>query len=117
MSPRHDSRRTRLSRAGTGSGLDVAITVSELLSDALRYGPAPATEVESYPALRLAYWDRWSCAVCGVTDESDQAPVAVEAEGLAESGRGLQVVPALSESWGWNPRADGGKVVWALFRL
>jgi hypothetical protein len=29
----------------------------------------------------------------------------------------LQVVSALSDSWGWNPRADGGKVVWALFRL
>jgi hypothetical protein len=27
------------------------------------------------------------------------------------------VVSALSESWGWNLRAAGGKTVWALFRL
>lgn len=96
---------------------DVTVTVSELVSNALRYGRSPGAEGELRPALWLAYWDRWSCAVCGVTDESDLGPVAVEAEDLAESGRGLQVVSALSDGWGWNPRADGGKVVWALFRL
>ncbi|MGH1551452.1 ATP-binding protein [Streptomyces sp. L7] len=36
---------------------------------------------------------------------------------FAESGRGLQVVSALSDSWGWNLRAGGGKTVWALFRI
>ncbi|RPF38215.1 ATP-binding protein [Streptomyces sp. TLI_185] len=96
---------------------DVAVTVSELLSNALRYGRAADGEAELQPALWLAYWDRWSCAVCAVTDESDLIPVAVQADELAESGRGLQVVSVLSDAWGWNPRAGGGKLVWALFRL
>jgi hypothetical protein len=109
-------RTTLAERAALEHVDDIAVTVSELLSNALRYGRSPGEE-ELQPALWLAYWDRWSCAVCGVTDENDQVPVPVEAGELAESGRGLQVVAALSDSWGWNPRADGGKVVWALFRL
>jgi len=110
-------RTTLADRAARERIEDVAVTASELLSNALRYGRPSAGAEELQPALWLAYWDRWSCAVCGVTDESDEVPVAVEAEELAESGRGLQVVSALSDGWGWNPRADGGKVVWALFRL
>ena len=54
--------------------------------------------------------------MCAVTD-GDLIPVAVQADELAESGRGLQVVSVLSDAWGWNPRAGGGKLVWALFRL
>ncbi|MCX5063111.1 ATP-binding protein [Streptomyces sp. NBC_00201] len=110
-------RRTLVDRAAHERVEDVAVTVSELVSNALRYGRAPGAEGELHPALWLAYWDHWSCAVCAVTDDSDLVPVPVEADELAESGRGLQVVSALSDSWGWNPRADGGKVVWALFGL
>ncbi|MCX4885460.1 MULTISPECIES: ATP-binding protein [unclassified Streptomyces] len=110
-------RRTLVDRAAHERVEDVAVTVSELVSNALRYGRAPGAEGELHPALWLAYWDRWSCVVCAVSDESDLVPVAVEADELAESGRGLQVVSALSDTWGWNPRADGGKLVWALFML
>ncbi|GAA3807368.1 ATP-binding protein [Streptomyces coacervatus] len=111
------TRTTLVDRAADERVEDVAVTVSELVSNALRYGQAPDGEGELHPALWLAHWDRWSCAVCAVTDESDLIPVAVDAEELAESGRGLQVVSALSDAWGFNPRPDGGKVVWALFRL
>jgi anti-sigma regulatory factor (Ser/Thr protein kinase) len=39
--------------------------------------------------------------------------------GPAESGRGLFLVDAFSDSWGWHPLSEAphGKVVWALFRL
>ncbi|MFF4363254.1 ATP-binding protein [Streptomyces sp. NPDC001604] len=111
------TRTTLLDRATEERVEDVAVTVSELLSNALRYGRAADGETELQPALWLAYWDRWSCAVCAVTDESDLVPVAVQADELAESGRGLQVVSVLSDAWGWNPRDGGGKLVWALFRL
>ncbi|WP_405866442.1 ATP-binding protein [Streptomyces sp. NBC_00005] len=111
------TRTTLVGRTADERVEDMSVTVSELVSNALRYGRAPGAEGELQPALWLAFWDRWSCAVCAVTDESDRGPVAVEADELAESGRGLQVVSALSDTWGWNPRADGGKIVWALFRL
>lgn len=96
---------------------DVAVTVSELVSNALRYGRASNSRVESQPSLWVAVWDRLPYAVCAVTDESDRIPVEGCADEFAESGRGLQVVSALSDSWGWNLRAGGGKTVWALFRL
>ncbi|MFF4249719.1 ATP-binding protein [Streptomyces sp. NPDC001663] len=111
------ARTTLLELAAAERIDDVAVTVSELLSNALRYGRAADGEGELQPSLWLAFWEQLSCAVCAVTDESDRVPVAVEADELAESGRGLQIVSVLSDMWGWNPRAGGGKVVWALFRL
>jgi hypothetical protein len=33
-----------------------------------------------------------------------------------ESGRGLHVVDAISESWGWTPPDRAGKAVWAMIR-
>jgi hypothetical protein len=32
----------------------------------------------------------------------------------AESGRGLQMVDALSDVWGWSPVTGRGKAVWAI---
>jgi hypothetical protein len=48
-------------------------------------------------------------------DQSDDAPTprSVVSDD-AESGRGLHLVAALAASWGWEPRADGGKVVYAV---
>ncbi|MGK5632357.1 ATP-binding protein [Streptomyces sp. URMC 123] len=100
------------------------------------------------PAVRL-HLMRWtSRLVCAVRDPSDESPLpgpdelrpaavpgpeagsrtqthtqaqtacdALIAE--AESGRGLHLVEAFSDSWGWHPLAGRlrGKVVWALFRL
>lgn len=48
-------------------------------------------------------------------DGADGGRPYVKAENGAESGRGMRVVEALSESWGF--RADGDRtVVWAEFR-
>ena len=33
-----------------------------------------------------------------------------------ETGRGLQIVAALSHVWGWSPIAGHGKAVWAVLR-
>jgi anti-sigma regulatory factor (Ser/Thr protein kinase) len=32
---------------------------------------------------------------------------------LTENGRGLLIVTALSDQWGWHPAPDSGKYVWA----
>ncbi|MBK3563634.1 ATP-binding protein [Streptomyces sp. MBT62] len=104
-------------RAGDELVDDMAVTVSELVSNALRYGRAPNSPVVQQPSLWLAVWDRLPYAVCAVTDDSDRIPVEGHPDEFAESGRGLQVVSALSDSWGWNLRAGGGKTVWALFRI
>ena len=48
-------------------------------------------------------------------DQSDDAPTPRPMlTDDAESGRGLHLVAALAASWGWEPRAAGGKVVYAV---
>jgi len=96
---------------------DVAVTVSELVDNALRYGHVPSVPPASQTSVWLGMWDQWSCAVCAVTDLSDGIPYVKQPDELEESGRGLQVISALSDALGWTPRTGRGKVVWALFLL
>ncbi|MEE1738112.1 ATP-binding protein [Streptomyces sp. BE147] len=107
---------------------DVALVVSELVTNALRHAlPDDVPRDPQEPAVRL-HLMRWtSRLVCAVRDPSQESPVAGEAPDSAESGRGLFLVESFSDSWGWHPSpvpmgephcaALRGKVVWALFRL
>ncbi|WP_405854775.1 ATP-binding protein [Streptomyces sp. NBC_00090] len=102
---------------------DVALVVSELVTNALRHAvPADAPQEEGQnPPVRL-HLMRWaSRLVCAVRDPSRESPEARggEEDFAAESGRGLFLVDSFSDSWGWHPLAGTlqGKVVWALFRV
>ncbi|MHC0431827.1 ATP-binding protein [Streptomyces sp. O3] len=123
---------------------DVALVVSELVTNALRHAlpadPArseagrgdtgcgdPARGDDTPVRLHLMHWA--SRLVCAVRDPSATGPEARGGQGdtdtaeladfSAESGRGLFLVDSFSDSWGWHPLAGAlrGKVVWALFRL
>jgi hypothetical protein len=50
-----------------------------------------------------------------VQDENFRPPEPNQAGLDDESGRGLMLVDALTERWGWDLPANGrGKIVWAL---
>ncbi|WP_329119193.1 ATP-binding protein [Streptomyces sp. NBC_01465] len=104
---------------------DVALVVSELVTNALRHALPADTPREdgNEPPVRL-HLMRWtSRLVCAVRDPSHASPEPREPQDLencaAESGRGLFLVESFADSWGWHPLAGTlrGKVVWALFRL
>ncbi|MFJ2113584.1 MULTISPECIES: ATP-binding protein [unclassified Streptomyces] len=101
---------------------DVALVVSELVTNALRHAlPADTPRGPQEASVRL-HLVRWSSRlVCAVRDPSCAGPTTRESEEdcAAESGRGLFLVESFSDTWGWHPLAGSlhGKVVWALFQL
>ena len=92
---------------------DVAIVISELLTNALRHAvPEPG---HTRP-IRLGLLQPGPCLLCAVTDPSRAAPIPqAPPEFLAETGRGLHIICALSDRWGYTALSDAGKVVWATF--
>lgn len=113
---------------------DVAVVVSELLTNALRHGvphaPAqPHAQAQPHVQVRegAAPRSRWPVrlglvqpghfVLCAVADPSPRLPEPKEPDYLAESGRGLHVISALSDRWGCTAPTEAGKVVWALFSV
>ena len=123
-------------------GDDVAVVVSELLTNALRHGvpqaqartqaqaqtrtqaqaraqaqtPAGAAALNRWP-VRLGLVQPGHFVLCAVSDPSPRLPEPKEPDYLAESGRGLHVISALSDRWGCTAPTEAGKVVWALFSV
>ena len=93
---------------------DIAIVVSELLTNALRH--ALPGSVDSWPRrpIRFGLLQPGSCVLCAVADPSRATPVLQTRGSFAETGRGLHIICALSDQWGFTP-SDTGKVVWAMF--
>ena len=64
--------------------------------------------------LRLCLLRRAGEVMLAVIDASDDAPAPRQPDWAKESGRGLQIVHALSSVWGWSPIEGHGKAVWAV---
>ncbi|WP_431677236.1 SpoIIE family protein phosphatase [Kitasatospora sp. KL5] len=82
------------------------LTVSELVTNAYRYGGAPVV-------LRLIH-DRF--LICEVSDGSSTSPHLRRARMTDEGGRGLFLVAQLTERWGTRYTRDG-KTVWTELPL
>lgn len=97
---------------------DAETIVGEFVANALTHASAAG---EVTPARRqapenlgLRLFRRTGEVICAVLDPSDCAPVLKAPASIEESGRGLQMVDALSDVWGWSPVAGRGKAVWAI---
>jgi anti-sigma regulatory factor (Ser/Thr protein kinase) len=94
---------------------DIAIVMSELLTNALRHAlPAPG-EIGPRRPIQLGLLQPGRCVLCAVADPGTAAPVPQAPGFLAETGRGLHIICALSDNWGYTALSGTGKVVWATF--
>jgi Histidine kinase-like ATPase domain len=109
----------------TGWGLsylsdDAELIIAELVGNAVRHGLRTASHVFSLgddaPPLRLCLLRRIGEVMLAVTDPSEEAPKPKAPSADGESGRGLQIVGALSYVWGWSPIEGNGKAVWAVLK-
>src|SRR4051794_11436229 len=85
------------------------LLATELVSNAVRHtkGPAALRVRWSAGVLRIGAWD--------ADPEPPEPPVPLEQVVEVEEGRGLGLVRACADLWGWQPLTrDGnrGKVVW-----
>jgi hypothetical protein len=98
------------------------LVASELATNAV----AASTDDHGYPLYREGRMavifvrllaDR-ARLVLEVWDMAGARPIARHVEATAESGRGLELVEALTANWGWKTAPDWpGKCVWAELRV
>jgi two-component sensor histidine kinase len=98
---------------------DAVTVVGELAANALVHAVPHTPDGEAEAWLRLTR--RPNHLVCAVIDSSDSPPVCRPmSDPMEEHGRGLLIVDALSEHWGWTKRYRAGrtrsvgKTVWAM---
>jgi anti-sigma regulatory factor (Ser/Thr protein kinase) len=99
---------------------DTELVVCELVTNAVRATreapPAPGIRAGAPAVAVYLALDRDQLAVL-VWDASPRQPARRAHDDDAETGRGLELVQALSDEWGTCPSDQAGKVVWAKFGL
>ena len=93
---------------------DAEAIVGEFVANAVSHAARPVTAADSGQPLGLRLLRRSGEVMCAVLDPSDLAPVLRMPDRNEEAGRGLQMVDALSDVWGWSPVTGRGKAVWAI---
>jgi anti-sigma regulatory factor (Ser/Thr protein kinase) len=99
---------------------DAEMIVDELVVNAVlhgtRAGLSRTSSGASLTVLRLCMLRRAGEVMLAVVDPGNETPMPRQPDWAGESGRGLQIVGALSHVWGWSPIAGHGKAVWAVLR-
>ncbi|UGY91537.1 ATP-binding protein [Streptomyces gobiensis] len=93
---------------------DIAVSVSEMVTNALRYGSRPSDPATPQPVV-LSLLRQGPTVLCAVVDPGSTVPMVRGPDDLAETGRGLHIVDCLSDDWGWTTPGPSGKAVWAKF--
>ncbi|MEU9151087.1 SpoIIE family protein phosphatase [Streptomyces sp. NPDC048417] len=91
----------------TMAAFTAELVVSELVTNAIRYGSHP---------IRLRLIHDTARLICEVSDTSHTAPHLRRAKTLDEGGRGLLLVAQLTQRWGTRHTGEG-KTIWAELSL
>jgi anti-sigma regulatory factor (Ser/Thr protein kinase) len=94
---------------------DITIVVSEMVTNALRHALRAVGDARGRLPIRVGLYNPGPWVLCAVADPSQAVPVPQAAGCFAETGRGLHIIRALSDDWGYTAPDDAGKVVWAMF--
>jgi len=94
---------------------DVVIVVSELLTNALRHALPAVGQARFRRPVQLGLLQLGHCVLCAVADPGQAAPAPRTPGSLDQTGRGLSIICALSDQWGYTTPSEAGKVVWATF--
>lgn len=95
----------------TGLSENAELLVTELMTNAV----AASRSAQQISPVRLWLLADRARVLILVWDASPRPPAPVNTSQDAESGRGLMLVEAISDQWGWYyPPETGGKAVWAL---
>jgi anti-sigma regulatory factor (Ser/Thr protein kinase) len=86
---------------------DAEIVTSEIMTNAVKHADAQTIGLE------LTRLEGSRAVVIVVTDPSPLPPVKRDQADDTESGRGLHIVAAISQRWGWRPHG-AGKAVFAI---
>ena len=106
-----DVRHAALHAIPADANADTAeLVIAELVSNAVAHAGCPCL---------LGIYSWGPCLLIQVQDNSDDQPVTGPplSSNLDGSGRGLQIVHALSESFGVQQVRPTGKIVWAVVCL
>ena len=100
---------------GCGARLadSLRLAASELVTNAVRYGPDPAAE----PVVELVLWPTDGHWWVAVSDAGPGVPAVRSPGPEACGGRGLVLVDAVCDAWAVVPRRICGKAVVAGVRL
>jgi anti-sigma regulatory factor (Ser/Thr protein kinase) len=98
------------------------LLVSELVTNAVRFAGDPSrmlrySERANASLIRLSLRHFPQCLLIEVYDADNNPPVRSPADDLAENGRGLMLVEALSKEWSYFIPPGGGKVVYCVVEI
>ncbi|WP_199548957.1 ATP-binding protein [Streptomyces sp. N35] len=98
---------------GSAASDAAALVVAELAANAVTHGRVPGRDFELRLALTLG-----RLAIEVADARADRPPCPLPERPLAEEGRGLLLVDALSEDWGVRERTGRmTKTVWAVIKV
>ncbi|MFF0160793.1 ATP-binding protein [Streptomyces sp. NPDC005263] len=96
-------------------GDDAALVITELAANAVAHAVPRAPVGEAEVWLGIVPGPGLADVLLTVTDCGEDPPecTATDGSALLDHGRGLFIVDALAEEWGWTLKPPAGKTVWA----